>query len=157
MYLEVLKSLSELQISPAWTVDAECDSSEPHSCSGLRHAEKWPNNLRGRWAHLFSEFSETQYVYPLIEQTCNSSSWWPTVSGGSSLALGINRHYTNDFVYLLIRGLVPRGALREHHGAHMCMDACAYGYLRVFLLWYEALVPKPSRHKQNRKCIQMRQ
>lgn len=149
MYLEVLKSLFKLQISPAWTIDVECDSSEPHSCSGFRHAEKWPSNLKGRWAYLFSVSSETQYVYPLMEQSGNSPLWWPTVSGVSRPGLGTNRHCINDTVYISIWGLVPHGALREHHRAHrkqgaVCLYARVHGCLCVFLLWYEALICKPS-------------
>lgn len=64
----------KIQISPAWNEDTEDDSSEPRSCSSSGHAEKWPNNPTGRWAHSFCEFSGTQYVYPLREQGCDSSS-----------------------------------------------------------------------------------
>lgn len=101
----------------------------------------------------FSVFSETQYVYPLMAQSWNSSSWWPTVSGVSSPGLKVNRHCTNNFVYILIWGLVPHGALCEHHRAHTEQGAVrtyasVHGYLCVFLLWYEALVYKPSQARR---------
>lgn len=77
VYLEVVKSL--FRVPPAWAVDAQCDSSGPQVCLGCRHAEKLPDNLRGRQAYPFSEFSEIQYVSPLRQDNCNILSWWPHV------------------------------------------------------------------------------
>lgn len=157
MYLEVLKSLFKLQISPAWAVDAECDSSEPHSCSGCRHAEKWPNNLRGRWAYPFSEFSETQYVYPLIEQSCNSSCGGPRCQGVPASDLGsIDTVPVTLSIYW--SGPCPSwGFMWASQSPHVYGCMCLWVLVCVPPLVWSPYSRKPSRHKQNRKFMQMRQ